>query len=100
MAKRRDRRPDLTALGNWVEFWNNKLTGPDVKDVPDRVIVIMAAAYLEEQLDQVLRGFFVDAEKEADELLQPDKAIGGFTAKARLAYCLGLLWEEWYQDLK
>jgi DNA-binding MltR family transcriptional regulator len=103
----KSRKVDLGALRNWPEFFN-KLLGMDAARVPDRVIVIMAVAYIEELLNQLLRGFFIDevgpakpnAETEADRLLKPGMPVGDFASKARLAYCLGLLWEEWYRDLK
>jgi DNA-binding MltR family transcriptional regulator len=70
----------------------------------ERGVAIIAAAYLDEQLHQLIANFLVDDEKEVDELLGGDtcfgSALGSFDSRIRAAYCLGLISRDEYYDLK
>jgi len=58
-----------------------------------------AAAFLDEQLRQLLAGFFVSDEKEIEKLLGVDRPLGSFNARTALTYCLGLISKEDFRDL-
>jgi DNA-binding MltR family transcriptional regulator len=57
----------------------------------DRGCALLAASYLESELDALLRGFFISDEKAADELLEASRPLASFSAKIDVAYCLGLV---------
>lgn len=75
--------------------------------VDDRSKAILCAAFLEDSLGRILRAFFVhpDEKKESqiiDDILNPVRPgpLGGFMARVRAAFCLGLLsWDE-FESLK
>jgi DNA-binding MltR family transcriptional regulator len=57
----------------------------------DRGCALMAAAYLDNRLVELLKSYFVDDSKVADELLSQSRPLGAFSARIDLAYSLGLL---------
>ena len=58
----------------------------------DRGCALVAAAYLENELTELLDGFFVDqAQKARDSLFDFNGPAGTFSAKIKLAYALGLI---------
>jgi hypothetical protein len=57
----------------------------------DRAMVIVGAAFLDTQLENILLTFLVDDEKEIQKMLRPDQSLGTYGGKTRLAYCLGLI---------
>ena len=59
----------------------------------------MAAAYLDSQLDELLRAVFIDDQKVVGALLQSERPLGSFSAKIDMAYSLGLLPAEAYRHL-
>lgn len=69
-----------------------------------RGAVILAGAFFDAQLRELLSKFFVDEKKEVDELLgseeKPDRPLSSFGARIRAAYCLGLISRMEYDDLK
>jgi len=65
----------------------------------DRAVAVLAAAFLDEELRQLLAGFFINDEKETEGLLGVDRPLGSFSARTAAAYCLGLLSKEDFQDL-
>jgi DNA-binding MltR family transcriptional regulator len=66
----------------------------------DRATAILGAAYLDEEILQLLTEFLVDDEMEVRELLDNEKPLGAFGARIRAAYCMGLISKEDFQDLK
>lgn len=64
----------------------------------ERATAILGAAYLDEQLLQLLTAYFVDDDA-SQELLSTEKPLGAFGARILTAYCVGLLAREDYQDL-
>jgi DNA-binding MltR family transcriptional regulator len=71
----------------------------DLQKETDRGTALLAAAFLEDVLEASLRAYFVDDKGEADKLLVGDSPLGCLSARARLAYCLGLLGPDEYRDL-
>lgn len=57
----------------------------------DRGCALMAAAYLDDQLGELLRAYLVDDSKTADELFGPLAPLGTFSSRIDLAYMLGLV---------
>ena len=65
----------------------------------DRGCALIAAAYVDAQLETLLRSYFVDDSKCVDELLANSKPLGTFSARIDLTYALGLLPADIYRDL-
>lgn len=65
----------------------------------DRGCALMAAAYLDDQLERLLRQTFVDDRTAVDELFRPLGPLGSFSGRIELCYALGLLPNETRRDL-
>jgi DNA-binding MltR family transcriptional regulator len=65
----------------------------------DRGCALMAASYLEQELEQLLRARLVDDQKIVDELFRPDGPLGTFSARIDMAYVLGLIGSKAQRDL-
>lgn len=63
----------------------------ELKILSERGWAITAAATLDERLAALLRAFFVDDERTADEMLEGTGAISAFAARIELAFLLGLI---------
>jgi DNA-binding MltR family transcriptional regulator len=57
----------------------------------DRGCALVAAAYLDEQLASLLRGFFIDDTKLAGKLIEGNGPLGSFSARIDLSHSLGLI---------
>jgi hypothetical protein len=57
----------------------------------DRGCALLAAAFLDERLGDLLRAFFVDDATVADGLLDGIGALATFSARIDLAFLLGLI---------
>ena len=63
-------------------------------DSPDRIAGIIGAAIIEAHLDRAIRSFLVDDPKEVENFISSKSVsapISSFSAKARFAYCCGLI---------
>ena len=94
MAKKKSRTEESTKLRQLEEF------RAELERETDRAAAILAVAYLDHLLDEILRQFFVDEEKEVDKLLDSDRPLFPLSAKIRAAYCLGLLSRAEYRDFE
>jgi DNA-binding MltR family transcriptional regulator len=65
----------------------------------DRGCALMAAAYLADQLEVLLRRTFVDDRDVIDELLRPLGPLGSFSGRIEICYALGLLPNQTRRDL-
>ena len=65
----------------------------------DRGSVLIAAAYLDDALEDCLRARFVQDEKAIDDLLGGEKPLGTFSARISTAYLLGLIDQKMRADL-
>ena len=65
----------------------------------DRGCALMAAAYLADQLERLLRRTFVDDETAIEELFRPLGPLGSFSGRIEMCYALGLLSDETRRDL-
>lgn len=66
----------------------------------DRGTTVVAAAYLDDLLAGMLRKYLVDEPKIVDELLDFQGPLGTFSSRISLAYCLGLIRDDQFRDLK
>jgi hypothetical protein len=69
-------------------------------ELNDRAMVIVGAAFLDTQLEHIIKTFLVDDEKEIETMLRPDQSLGTYGGKTRLAYCLGLIGANVRNDLR
>lgn len=67
----------------------NQLFTYNEKD--DRTIVIIGGTFLEMVLEHILQAFLPENEKEVSKLFEYNNALGNFSNKINLAYCLGLI---------
>ncbi len=65
----------------------------------DRGCALMSAAYLDSQLEQLIRVSIVDDEDVADELLSQSKPLSSFSSRIDLAYLLGHVGKNVRRDL-
>jgi hypothetical protein len=65
----------------------------------DRGCALIAAAYIDSQLKELLEGYFVDDKDCVMELLGKSKPLGSFSARIDICYAMGLLPAEVYRDL-
>ncbi len=94
--KKKDTPADYVSLGA------NKEVNAELVDSPDRTAGILGATILDIRLERMLRQFFVSDEKEVAALLSnesPNSPLSSFSARARTAYCLGLISKEEFQDI-
>lgn len=71
----------------------------DIHGKSDRAVAIIGAALLNAHIEQLLKALFVDDPLQVDLMLDSDRAIGSFGARIRLAYLLGLVSREEFDDL-
>lgn len=76
----------------------------ELQNETPRSAVILAGAFLDAQLRDLLSKFLIDEKKDVDELLgseeKPDRPLSSFGSRIRAAYCLGLISRMEYDDLK
>ena len=65
----------------------------------DRGCALMAAAFLDSELELLLRAFVVKNKKVEDEMFGQSKPIGAFSSRIDLAYLLGLISADTRRDL-
>ncbi len=75
----------------------------ELVNATDRAAAIVAAALLDVQLERLLRAFLIDDAAEVRSLISgddPGAPLGGFSAKIRACYALGLISMDTFHDLK
>jgi DNA-binding MltR family transcriptional regulator len=90
------------AICDYASLAVNKEINAELVGSSDRVAGIVAATILDIHLGRLLSLFFIDDKKEVDALLSSDiqsAPLSGFSARARAAYCLGLVSKEEFQDI-
>jgi len=85
-------QPSITfeTLGDFVTEFNHET---------DRAAAILAASYLDHELEVLLRAYMSANDELLYELFKNDAPLGSFSAKIRTAYALGLIPESDYIDL-
>jgi len=76
-----------------IEF--RKLLGNE----SDRGCALAAAAYLDEQLEALFRGYLVDDKARVNNLMESNGPLGTFSGRIDLAYLLGLIPKKAANDL-
>jgi hypothetical protein len=66
----------------------------------DRGCALMAAAFLENELEKLLRKTLIGTNKQKDDLFMFNGPLGTFSAKIKIAYASGLLSENNFHDLE
>lgn len=64
----------------------------------DRGCALMAAAFLDSQLEQLLRAAWVEDESALDEVLGQSRALGTFSSRIDMAYLVGLIGDQARRD--
>jgi DNA-binding MltR family transcriptional regulator len=66
-----------------------------------RVIAIIGGAFLDMTLEHILYNFLVDDNNEIKEILKVNGgALGTYSSRTRMCYCLGLIGKNIHDDLK
>src|ERR1044071_2597257 len=65
----------------------------------DRGCALMAAAYLDSELEKLLRKYFVNNENVQDEIFGHSRPLGTFSSRIYLAYLVGLIGPKVRRDL-
>ena len=74
--------------------------GEEFGNETDRAFAILGAALLDECLRELIAGFLIDDSGEVDEVLGVERPLGSFSSRVRASYCMGLISELAYHDLK
>jgi mannitol operon repressor len=94
---RRKHSVDRSKLEDWQGFYD-ELNG----ETSDRAVAIVGTEFLSGHLGQVIECFLID-DAEAHDFLDsknPFAPLGSFGARIKAAYCLGLISQDEYHDLK
>jgi hypothetical protein len=78
-------------------FWQEYLK--EIKQGNDRATAILGAVYLDEYLRGYIEGVLAEGNRLSDDLFGPEKPLGSFSARIKMAYALGLISKEIYSDL-
>jgi hypothetical protein len=70
----------------------------ELEEETDRAAAILCAAFLDYELEKLLRRFFLDA-KQSEELFNPMQPLSSFSARIKISYVLGLIDKDTYDDL-
>jgi hypothetical protein len=84
--------PFLKKLKHWEIF-------VELKDGSDRVVAIVAFAYLDMFLGQAVRSHFRENSRTVDDIFEASGILGSFEARRRVGYGLGLYGKRTFADL-
>jgi len=90
MAKRSELPPDLQEVGSILD---------QLKSESDRGAALIGAALIDDSLSYYIRSKLVDDDKAIKELMVGDVPCGTFSAKIKLAYCVGWIGHDLRTDL-
>src|SRR3954467_15011221 len=90
----KNKRPALPMIRNEVLEFRSSLT-PET----DRGVALVCAAYLETELEGLLRKAFVDVPKVVEHLFEPSGTIGTLSSKIDLALAIGQIESETHRGL-
>jgi DNA-binding MltR family transcriptional regulator len=71
----------------------------DLENETDRGVALLAVAFLDDVLDVLLRASFVNDSEAVNRLVGPGRPLESFGSRAHLAYCMGLLGADVYNDI-
>jgi hypothetical protein len=89
-----DKPPPYQAILEYSHLHNEVL-----RRESDRAVAVLAPAYADALLEDLLRAFLV-AGKSADTLLAVDGALGTFSSRIEVAHALGLIRDATHHDLE
>jgi len=70
-----------------------------LREESDRGCALVATAWIDDTLTELVRSRFVDDRAAANELLDGDTPLATFSAKIKLLYCMGVICKEVRHDL-
>jgi DNA-binding MltR family transcriptional regulator len=71
----------------------------DMESESDRGVALLAVAFLDDVLDLLLRATFVNDPDAVNRLIGPGRPLESFGSRAHIAYCMGLLGADVYNDI-
>jgi DNA-binding MltR family transcriptional regulator len=71
----------------------------DLENETDRGVALLAVAFLDDVLDVLLRASFVNDAEAVNRLVGPGRPLESFGSRSHLAYCMGLLGADVYNDI-
>ena len=71
----------------------------DLETETDRGVALLAVAFLDDVLDLLLRASFVNDAEAVNRLIGPGRPLESFGSRAHIAYCMGLLGADVYNDI-
>jgi DNA-binding MltR family transcriptional regulator len=71
----------------------------DLQRETDRGAALLAAAFLDDVLELLLRAAFVDDQEAINKLLSAGRPLESFGTRSHVAWCTGLLGQDIYADL-
>lgn len=71
----------------------------DIHGKSDRAVAVVGAALLNAHAEQLLTSHFIQDGTEIEALMGNDRSLGTFGARIRIAYLLGLISKEEFEDL-
>jgi mannitol operon repressor len=66
----------------------------------DRGAALVGAALVDNRLERLLKNHFIDCKQSIDILSGGSSPLGSFSARANIAYCLGLITEIEYKEIE
>jgi DNA-binding MltR family transcriptional regulator len=66
----------------------------------DRGAVLVAAAYIDDSLEELLVGYFVEDKKVTERILSYPGPCSTLASRCDFAYCLGLFGKDVYEDIR
>jgi DNA-binding MltR family transcriptional regulator len=79
-----------------INFMNFRAT---LSEETDRGCILMSAALLDHELEEILKSYLIDDKKVVNNLLSNNGGLGNFSARIDMVYALGLISEKIYKDL-
>ena len=66
----------------------------------DRGVCLITAGYIDDLLEDLLRNIFVDRKQVVDKLFEGQGGLATFSSRTSLAYCLGLIRQDQFDDIQ
>lgn len=90
------------SVESFASIGANRGVNDELVDAPDRSAGILAATIIDVRLERLLAQFLIDDAKEVSALISaenPSAPLGTLSARARTAYCLGLISSDELHDI-
>ena len=83
----------IETIENWIDYFD------EFNNESPRGAVIIAAAFLDAQLQKLIENHFINDKLANQEIFDKNGSLSSFYAKIQIAYCLGLISKEIRHDL-